>query len=252
MAWHKPDHHSQGGQHGHKVGGGRVAVFWRRVGGKQTYSHAQRHQPKHPFTQRITQGGTHQQHHGTFKLAESIGSFAAVKDPQRDQVQCVKPCTRARQCGPESITGLEPKQSTDSRGKPSGERTSQADGCACPQRDTHSVPTHISAKTRNEHWHVCGQASALNVNEVSHLMDQDQDSESDPKCCSPQLPIETQKSHKAEQEFEFPQRQQNRPYWSQTLGPIRCCIRTTLATSLGGCGGLQLANMATNPFRLRG
>jgi len=49
MARHQPNHHSQGGQHRHKVGGGRVVVFWRRVAGKQAYSHAQRHQPKHPF-----------------------------------------------------------------------------------------------------------------------------------------------------------------------------------------------------------
>src|SRR6266571_6125876 len=251
MARHQPNHHGQGSQYRHEVGSGRIAVLRWRIAGKQAYSHAQSHQAKHPFAQSISQGSTYQQHHGTLKLAESIGSFAAVKDPERDQVQRIQPCAGSRQRGPESIAGLKPKQSADAGGKPPGQRSSQTDGGAGFQGNTERIPLHVRPKSGKKHGHVGGQAAALDVDEVSHFMDQNQDSESDPECCSPKRPVNSKESHKTKEPLEFEQRQQNRPYWSQTLRPVRCCIRTTLSACLGGCSCLQFANMATDPFRLR-
>ena len=90
-------------------------MLLRSITSKQAYHHSRRHQAEYPFAQRIAQSGAHQQDYSAFQFAQSIGGAAAIKDPERNQIERVEPCAGSCQSGPQSIARLVPQQIANSR-----------------------------------------------------------------------------------------------------------------------------------------
>src|SRR5262245_15835400 len=103
---------------------------------------------------------------------------------------------------------MKPEQGTERSCEPSGERSGQADCGARLQRNAKRLPSDISAQAGKKDGHVCGQSAALDVDEVAHFMNQNDHCKANAEFWSPQGPVETNESDKAEQEFQLEQKQE--------------------------------------------
>src|SRR5207247_8427253 len=59
------------------------------------------------------------------------------------------------------------------------ERTCQADGRTRLASYTKGLPSNVSAQAGEKHWHIGGQATAADINRVAHLVNQNEQDETD-------------------------------------------------------------------------
>src|SRR6201982_3664907 len=106
--------------------------------------------------------------------------------------------------------GLNPHPCAGQRCKESCKRSGQTDRGLGFDRNPERLPTHVATESREENRHVGGQAAALDVDEVAHLVDQNQNREAYAELRPKRGPIESKKRHEAEKKFELEHRSQQK------------------------------------------
>jgi len=120
------------------------------------------------------------------------------------------------------------------------------------------LPADIRAESGQEDGHVGGQAATLDVNEVTHFMDQDQGGKSKAEPGAVKSPINTEECGEAEKEFQL----EDSPEQNLAFGKHDCdrSNRTQLACplifwlwKLGRIGlSLKFGGVTFDPIRLFG
>lgn len=103
----------------------------RKVSGKEDLvAGAESDQEEDALAQNQPEGEARSEKDDALRFAERPRGLAAVKRPDRDQVQHIQEGAGARERGPERIASLLPQDGAGHGGEKSGERPRQADGGA--------------------------------------------------------------------------------------------------------------------------
>jgi len=146
------------------------------------------------------------QYYGTgFTPADRL---AAIQYPHGNQVQHVEQRRHAGQTDPEGLAGFHPQQGAHRRAEAARQRARQAHEGTCPRRHPEGGPAHVGAKAGQKHRHVRRQAASPDVNEMAHLVNQDQDRKANAELHAIQSPVERHECPEAQQEFQLEERQQ--------------------------------------------
>src|SRR5215475_10411838 len=100
--------------------------------------------------------------------------MAAVEHPDRNQIQKIQPGAGIGESGPDGVLSLVPQECAGHRGQKTRQRSSEAYVRLSLERNSYSLPAHVGAKTREKNGHVGGQSAPLDVDIVTHLVDQNE------------------------------------------------------------------------------
>jgi len=256
-AGHQVNQHAKRNEYANKIGSDSRTGLRRKILGEKAVGDARSNEEENSFADKKPQEKANSQQDKALGLTKSSCSLAAIENPNGNKVQDIESGSRTCKSGPEAVTGAIPKRSANGGAEKSGKRTRKADGGASPAGDTESLPAHVSAQAGEEHGHIGGQAAAADINIVAHLVNQNEDGETDTEGGAEERPIDAHESEKTEEEFELKDGQEKSLTFrkengdgserAKLAGPGMFLFRRSHLR-----GEFEFVNLAANPFGLRG
>lgn len=158
---------------------------------------------KHLLVGCIPEQETDGQHDGALNAAESVDRGATVQHPDRNQIQQIEPCAGVCERSPDGKACLSPDGEADGGGQCSGEWTGEANFGNGLLRNVKRAPTNVGTESGQKDRHVCGQSATTYIDIVSHLVDEDENGESDSERPSVEIGVHAKEYDKAQERTEL-------------------------------------------------